>query len=183
MFPILNQELPFKSWQLWEAQIVLIIFDWKSIIHCFFPVRLPLLHYCVSVSSLFHAKSVLLPLPPSSLSCSLYLCWAGKGQGQRISTIYSSKQKQRLLPFNSFAVLFVGFRFSVPGNALPANSSKPISNSSIRQHNKINPGEKTNKQTPFYVTDFGFIIHRRCVPDKTQRIDNEICFDNRIRPL
>lgn len=49
--------------------------------------------------------------PPSSLSCSLYLCWAGKGQGQRISTIYSSKTF-------ALAVFFVGFRSPIPGTVL-----------------------------------------------------------------
>lgn len=64
-FPSYNQELPFRSVWLWEAQIVHILFDWKSIVPSFSrsssctpppPLLCP-------VSSLFHAKSVLLPLP------------------------------------------------------------------------------------------------------------------------
>lgn len=137
--PFYNQELPFRTLRLWEAKIVRGIFDWKSIVPSFSQSgSLP----SITVSCIFALSCQVCSStpPPSSLSCSLYLCWAGKGQGQRISTIYSSKQKRRLLPFNSHTVLFADFQ--VPGNVLPANSSKTISNSSIRRQNKISPGEK-----------------------------------------
>nr|WFG70157.1 insulin-like growth factor II [Osteobrama belangeri] len=72
------------------------------------------------VSSLFHAKSVLLPLP-LPLFHALFI------------SAELAKDKAFDLPFS--------------GNALPANSSKPISNSSIRRHNKISrPTSRSNSR-------------------------------------
>lgn len=122
MFPILQSRTPFQIVVTVRMQIVRIIFDWKSIVPSFSRAgSLP----SITVSCIFALSCQVCSStpPPSSLSCSLYLCWAGKGQGQRISTIYSSKQKRRLLPFNSLAVSFAGVRSFVSGNVLPANSS------------------------------------------------------------
>lgn len=176
MFPILQSRTPF---QILAAQIVCIIFDWKSIVPSFFPARLGSpLHYCVLYLRSLMPSLFFYPSPFLSFMLSLsLLSW------QRTR----SKDIHHLL-IQEFCPCCLICRLSISHSwdrvaGLSANSSKQISNSSIRRHNKISPGEKTNKQTPFYATDFGFIVQRRWVPVKTQWINNEICFDNGIRPL
>lgn len=169
--------------RLWEAPIVRVIFDWKSIVPSFSPVWLPHLHYCVLYLRSFMPSLFFYPSPFLSFMLSLsLLSWQRTRSKDIHHLLIQTEAKTFALQHSSCLICRLSvFQPSVAG--LSADSSKQISKSSIRGHNEISPGEKTNKQTPFYATDFAFIIHCGCIPVKTQWIDNEICFDNGIRPL